>query len=59
VVEAKKLRVSTMVATEVVKAAGRAVYWTPGLTMSAFVESAMAREAERLEKERGEPFPRW
>jgi len=24
--------------------------------MSAFVESAMAREAERLEKERGEPF---
>jgi hypothetical protein len=52
-----KVRITTMIAAEVEKKASQAVYWTPGMTMSGFVEGAMAREAERLERERSGPFP--
>ncbi|RMD98840.1 MAG: hypothetical protein D6812_12740 [Deltaproteobacteria bacterium] len=34
-----------------------AVFWTPGLTMSALAEQALARAIAALEAERGEPFP--
>lgn len=34
-----------------------AVYWTPGLTLARLAEEALTVEMERLEAERGEPFP--
>jgi hypothetical protein len=34
-----------------------AVYWTPGLTLAGLAEEALAQAVDKLEKERGEPFP--
>lgn len=35
----------------------RAVFWTPGLTLSDLAENALRQAVGRLEKERGGPFP--
>jgi hypothetical protein len=37
--------------------AKRAVYHTPGLTLAALAVAALTRELDRLEEQRGEPFP--
>jgi len=37
--------------------AKRAVYHTPGLTLAALGVAALTRELDRLEEQRGEPFP--
>jgi len=34
-----------------------AVYWTPGLTLAGLAEEALAAAVEKLERQRGEPFP--
>lgn len=34
-----------------------AVYWTPGLTLASLGQRALEAEVERMEQERGEPFP--
>lgn len=34
-----------------------AVYHTPGLTLSGLIATALTRELDRLEHERGRPFP--
>lgn len=34
-----------------------AVYWTPGMTMAAFIEESLAKAIEKLEEEKGEKFP--
>jgi hypothetical protein len=53
-----KVRITTMIAPEVLQAARRAVFWTgQGLTLSGLVEQALTEKLERLEKQRGEPFP--
>lgn len=35
-----------------------AVFYTPGLNLSVLVEQALEAELRRLERQRGEPFPR-
>lgn len=37
--------------------ARNAVYWTPGLTITELVASALTEALDRMEKKRGEPFP--
>lgn len=43
---------------DVLKAARRTVHYTPGLTLNQLVNQAVIREIKRLEKNRGEPFPK-
>lgn len=52
-----KERIQVYIDAGVVERAKRAVFWTPGLTLTALVEEALAREVDRREAERGEPFP--
>ncbi len=33
------------------------VYWTPGLTLASLAETALQQLVEKLERQRGEPFP--
>jgi len=54
----KKVSISLKLTPEAVDAAKRATFWTPGATLSGLVEDAILREVDRLEKRRGEPFPR-
>jgi len=42
---------------ELINWARRAVVFTPGQSLTGLVEDALTRELERLETERGEPFP--
>ncbi|HXO42264.1 MAG TPA: hypothetical protein VN999_12490 [Thermoanaerobaculia bacterium] len=41
----------------VLERAKNAVYHTPGLTLAALAVTALTRELDRLEEQRGEPFP--
>lgn len=50
-------RLSAYVDHELLERAKAAAYWTPGLTLSGLVAEALRRELERLEAERGSPFP--
>lgn len=34
-----------------------AVYWTPGLTLASLGQRALEAEIDRMEQERGEPYP--
>lgn len=54
---AKLQRVTADVPEEIAEAARNAVYFTPGMTLRDFLASALQREVQRMEKERGEPFP--
>jgi hypothetical protein len=42
---------------DVMERARNAVYHSPGLTLAALSIAAFTRELERLERQRGEPFP--
>jgi hypothetical protein len=42
---------------EVLERARNAVYWTPGLTLTALATTALAAAVDYLEHERGKPFP--
>ena len=54
----RKLAVSVRLDPEVLDLAKRAAYWTPGLTLGGLVEEALRRELVRLEKSRGDAFPK-
>ena len=54
---AKKERLMVYVRPDLVDRLKDAVFWSPGLTMSAFVEEAIQQTLGALEAERGEPFP--
>ncbi len=54
----RKERMTVLVPAALLSRARDAVFWSPGLTMAALVEQAVEREIERLEKKRGEPFPK-
>lgn len=49
-------RLQVLLDEDVVERAKRAVFWTPGLTLTALVEAALVRELDRLEKARGGGF---
>lgn len=55
--EPKGNRLTAYVDAEVLEAAKRAAFWTPGLTLSSLATEALRREVARLEAERGESFP--
>lgn len=50
-------RLTVQIDETVIERARNAVYWTPGLTLSAFVEKALVRALFGLEEQRGEAFP--
>jgi hypothetical protein len=50
-------RFTTSLAATLVERLRTAVFHTPGLTLSGLAAEALEREIERLEAERGEPFP--
>jgi hypothetical protein len=54
---ATKQRFTVSINAESIEKARQAVYYTPGLTLSALVEKAMQTEIEEMERERGTPFP--
>jgi hypothetical protein len=54
---AKKERLMVYVRPDLVERLKDAVFWSPGLTMSALVEDAIEKTLEALEADRGEPFP--
>jgi len=54
----KRIRATFHLPEDLVDAARDAAYWTPGLTLAAIAEAGLRAEVRRLEKKRGEPFPR-
>ena len=48
---------SVRVDCELVDAARRVAYGTPGMTLASLPEDALRREVKRLEQKRGKPFP--
>lgn len=52
-----KERLTVHLPVELIERVKNAVYWTPGLTLAGLAEEALAAAVERLEHERGEPFP--
>lgn len=52
-----KERLTVHLPVELIERIKNAVYWTPGLTLAGLAEEALAAAVERLERERGEPFP--
>lgn len=52
-----KERLTVHLPVELIERVKNAVYWTPGLTLAGLAEEALTTAVERLERERGEPFP--
>jgi hypothetical protein len=55
--EAATERFSASLPVALVERARTAVFFTPGLTLSALLAEALAHQIDRLEHERGQPFP--
>jgi len=54
---ARAITVGVSLDPEVLERARNAVYWTPGLTLTALATKALATAVDDLEHERGQPFP--
>jgi hypothetical protein len=54
---APKRHFTVLVQDDIVERTKRAVYWTPGMTMSYLAEEALTEYVDRMEKKRGESFP--
>lgn len=52
-----KERLTVHLPVELIERVKNAVYWTPGLTLAGLAEEAFTAVVERLERERGGPFP--
>lgn len=50
-----KERITIQLSKETIERVKNAVYWTPGMTLSAFVEQALIKTVDRLEKD--QTFP--
>ena len=53
-----KERVTFQLPVDLIERARDAVYWTPGATMAALMETALTDHLAKLEKRRGQPFER-
>lgn len=51
-------RLTVQLSGPLVERLRNAVYWTPGLTITRFMERCIGEVVDRLEEERGERFPR-
>src|ERR1039457_4344688 len=54
---ARAITVGVSLDPEVLERARNAVYWTPGLTLTALATTALAAAVDDLEDERGQPYP--
>lgn len=52
-----KERLTVHLPVDLIDRVKNAVYWTPGLTLASLAEEALAAAVEKLERQRGEPFP--
>ncbi len=52
-----KERLTVHLPVDLIERVKNAVYWTPGLTLAGLAEEALTAAVEKLERERGEPFP--
>lgn len=50
-------RVTIHVDIDLINAVKDAVYWEPGLTLTAFAHEALSKALEKLEKKRGKKYP--
>ena len=50
-------RLTAQLPRPVMERVRNAVYWTPGLTVAGMTSEALEQFLDRLEAERGEPFP--
>jgi hypothetical protein len=55
--KARKERLTVHLSVEVIERAKNAVYWSPGLTLAGFTETAFLKALEAIEKANGRPFP--
>jgi hypothetical protein len=53
-----KQRMTFHLPVEVMERAKNAVYWTPGLTLAGLAAQALTEAVDRLERHRGQAFPR-
>ena len=51
-------RVTIHVDVDLINAVKDAVYWEPGLTLTAFAHAAFGKALEKLEKKRGKKYPK-
>jgi len=52
----KKRRITVQISEEIIERIKNATYWTPGLTLSCLVETALEREVDQMETDRGSSF---
>lgn len=52
----KKQRITVQISSDIIERIKNAVYWTPGMTLTALTEMAYSKIIEELEKKRGESF---
>jgi len=52
-----KQRVTIHIPVNLTERIKNAVYWEPGLTVAGFCEQALLKAIEKLEKEKGQPYP--
>lgn len=55
--KAMKERLTVHLPVDLIDRIKNAVYWTPGLTLAGLAEEALTAAVEKLERQRGEPFP--
>jgi hypothetical protein len=53
-----KVRMTFHLPVQVTERAKNAVYWTPGLTLADLAAESLTDAVNRLEKTKGEPFPK-
>ena len=56
--ENKKQRITFNLSITLIERIKNCAFWTPGLTMAALVEVAVKEKIDKIEKKRGEPFPK-
>lgn len=55
-IETRTQRVTIHVDVDLINAVKDAVYWEPGLTLTAFAHGAFSKALERMEKKRGKKY---
>lgn len=56
--EGKTQRVTIHIDKDLINSVKDAVYWEPGLTLTAFAHEAFSKALEKIEKKRGKKYPK-
>lgn len=51
-------RITVQLSADTIERLRNAVYWTPGATLAGIVEACLLETVDRMEHERGGPFPK-